>query len=187
MRRCLPINPMKLLEYKLFVEVHVKQWLTPGHFSTKGIWKKKETPRKTYSKTIDIIIAEVLYLRKKRCHFTRAQKLPKLPATPSIFDKHGWMRKNNRAARAARAARTFAQFFDVVCQMTTWNFQIKKLKSSSCPCSHPCLGFLLLVLKQPTGNWALTLKHFSLVVTDSVRKKQLFNLHVLLVILVMLL
>ena len=33
----------------------------------------------------------------------------------------GWMRKNNRAARAAR---TLVQVFHVVCQMTTWNFQI---------------------------------------------------------------
>ena len=33
----------------------------------------------------------------------------------------GWMRKNNRAARAAR---TLAKFFDVICQMTTWNFQL---------------------------------------------------------------
>ena len=30
----------------------------------------------------------------------------------------GWMRKNNRAARAAR---TLVAFFDVVCQITTWN------------------------------------------------------------------
>ena len=35
------------------------------------------------------------------------------------------MRKNNRAARAAR---TVVQFFDVVCQMTAWNFQIRELK-----------------------------------------------------------
>ena len=34
----------------------------------------------------------------------------------------GWMRKTNRAARAAR---TLVQFFDVVCQMTTWNFPIQ--------------------------------------------------------------
>ena len=32
------------------------------------------------------------------------------------------MRKNNRAARAAR---TLVQVFDVVCQMTTRNFQLK--------------------------------------------------------------
>ena len=31
------------------------------------------------------------------------------------------MRKNNRAAPAAR---TLVQFFDVVCQTRTWNFQI---------------------------------------------------------------
>ena len=35
------------------------------------------------------------------------------------------MRKNSRAARAAR---TLIQFFDVVCQMTTWNFQILGFK-----------------------------------------------------------
>ena len=33
----------------------------------------------------------------------------------------GWMRKNNRAARAARL---LVQFFHVVCQMTTWNSHI---------------------------------------------------------------
>ena len=32
----------------------------------------------------------------------------------------GWMRENDRAARAAR---TQVKFFDVVCQTTTWNFQ----------------------------------------------------------------
>ena len=32
------------------------------------------------------------------------------------------MRKNDRAARAAR---TLVEFFDVVCQMTTWNFEVK--------------------------------------------------------------
>ena len=92
--------------------------------------------------------------------------------TPENNDLIGWMKKNNRAARAAR---TIAQFFDVVCQMTTWNFQIKELKSSSCRCrcSRSCWGFLLLVPKQPSGNWALTLKHFSLVLTDSVRKKKI--------------
>ena len=37
-------------------------------------------------------------------------------------DLIGWMRKNNRAARAAR---TWVHFFDEVCQMTTWNFQIE--------------------------------------------------------------
>ena len=40
--------------------------------------------------------------------------------TPQINDLIGWVRKNNRAARAAR---TLVQFFDVVCQMTTWDFQ----------------------------------------------------------------
>ena len=34
-------------------------------------------------------------------------------------DLIGWMRKNNRAARAAR---TLVQFLDVVCQMTRWKF-----------------------------------------------------------------
>ena len=33
-------------------------------------------------------------------------------------DLIGWIRKNSRAVR------TLVQFFDVVCQMTTWNFQI---------------------------------------------------------------
>ena len=33
----------------------------------------------------------------------------------------GWMRKNNRAARAAHS---LVYFFDVVCQMTTSNFQM---------------------------------------------------------------
>ena len=37
-------------------------------------------------------------------------------------DNNGWMRKNNRVARAAR---TLAEFFDVVYQMTTSNFQIQ--------------------------------------------------------------
>ena len=41
--------------------------------------------------------------------------------TPENINLIGWMRENNRAARAAR---TLAQFFNVVCQMTTWNFQI---------------------------------------------------------------
>ena len=41
--------------------------------------------------------------------------------TPQINDLIGWMKKNNRAARAARF---FVQCFDVVCQTTTWNFHI---------------------------------------------------------------
>ena len=32
-------------------------------------------------------------------------------------DLIGWMRKNKRAERAARV---LVQFFDIVCQMTTW-------------------------------------------------------------------
>ena len=40
---------------------------------------------------------------------------------PENNDLIDWMRKNNRAARAAR---TCVQFFDVVCQTRTWNFQI---------------------------------------------------------------
>ena len=43
--------------------------------------------------------------------------------TPQITDLIGWMKKNNRAARAARA-RFFMQIFDVVRQTTTWNFHI---------------------------------------------------------------
>ena len=43
------------------------------------------------------------------------------PTTPENNDLVGWTSKNNRAARAAR---TLVQFFDVVCQMTTWKFQI---------------------------------------------------------------
>ena len=42
-------------------------------------------------------------------------------ATPQINDLIGWMRKNNHAARAARF---LVQYFDVVCQTTTWNFRI---------------------------------------------------------------
>ena len=42
--------------------------------------------------------------------------------TPENNDLIGWTRKNNRAARAARS---LVQFFDVVCQMTTWNFHIE--------------------------------------------------------------
>ena len=42
-------------------------------------------------------------------------------ATQQINDLIGWIRKNNRAARAAR---TLAQVFDVVCLTTTWNFHI---------------------------------------------------------------
>ena len=34
----------------------------------------------------------------------------------------GWINKNNRAARAARF---LVQFFDGVCQTTTWNFQTR--------------------------------------------------------------
>ena len=41
--------------------------------------------------------------------------------TPQINDLIGWMKKNNRATRAARS---LVHFFDVVCQTTTWNFQI---------------------------------------------------------------
>ena len=42
-------------------------------------------------------------------------------ATPENKDLIGWRsRKNNRAARVAR---TLVQFFDVVTQWTTWNFQ----------------------------------------------------------------
>ena len=41
--------------------------------------------------------------------------------TPESIYLIGWMRKDNRAARAAR---TLVQFFDVVCQMTTWDLQI---------------------------------------------------------------
>ena len=41
--------------------------------------------------------------------------------TPKDNDLIGWRRKNNRAARAAR---TLAEFFDVVSQTTSWNFEI---------------------------------------------------------------
>ena len=40
---------------------------------------------------------------------------------PQINDLIGGMRKNNRAAHAARF---MVQFFDEVCQSTTWNFLI---------------------------------------------------------------
>ena len=38
---------------------------------------------------------------------------------PQIYDMNGWMRKNNRAARAERF---LMQFFDVLDETTTWNF-----------------------------------------------------------------
>ena len=41
--------------------------------------------------------------------------------TSQINDLIGWMRENKRAARAARF---LVEFFDVVCQMTSWNFHI---------------------------------------------------------------
>ena len=41
--------------------------------------------------------------------------------TQENSDLIGWTKKNNRAARVAR---TLEQFFDVVCQMTAWNFQM---------------------------------------------------------------
>ena len=37
------------------------------------------------------------------------------------------MRKNTRAARAVL---TFVQHFDIVCQMTTWNFKFKVLTTT---------------------------------------------------------
>ena len=39
---------------------------------------------------------------------------------PENNDLIGWMRKNNNTARAAR---TLIDYFDVVCQIATWNFQ----------------------------------------------------------------
>ena len=39
--------------------------------------------------------------------------------TLQIKDLIGWVRKNNRAARAARF---LVQLIDVVCRATTWNF-----------------------------------------------------------------
>ena len=51
----------------------------------------------------------------------------------------GWMRKNNHAARAARS---LEQFFDIVCQMTTWNFQIKVLTSTR---THNSKFFILYI------------------------------------------
>jgi len=44
--------------------------------------------------------------------------------TPENNDLIGWMRKNNRAARAARI---LVEFCYVVCRTTTHNFQIYKL------------------------------------------------------------
>ena len=41
--------------------------------------------------------------------------------TPLINDLIGWMKKNDRAARAARF---LVQFIDVAYQTTTWNFHI---------------------------------------------------------------
>ena len=51
-----------------------------------------------------------------------------------------WMRKNNRAARAAR---TEVQFFDVVCQMPTWNFQISGFNDKAW--THNSKPFILLI------------------------------------------
>ena len=44
---------------------------------------------------------------------------------PQINDLIGWMKNNNRAARAARY---LVHCFDVVCQTTTWNFHIREFK-----------------------------------------------------------
>ena len=57
-------------------------------FNERNLKEKGDTD-KTYSEAIVIIIAEVHSLRKRRSHFTRAQKLTKPPATQSIFDKRG--------------------------------------------------------------------------------------------------
>ena len=44
-----------------------------------------------------------------------------LPTTPENNDLIGWIRKNNRAARAAHF---LVQFFDVACQMTISKFKV---------------------------------------------------------------
>ena len=44
-----------------------------------------------------------------------------LPTTPENNDLIGWIRQNNRAARAARF---LVQFFDVACQMTISKFKV---------------------------------------------------------------
>ena len=55
--------------------------------------------------------------------------------TPENNDLIGWLRhatlpqrcvtlKKKTAAKETSAARALVQFFDVVCQMTKWNFQI---------------------------------------------------------------
>ena len=47
-----------------------------------------------------------------------------------INDLIGWMRKNNRAARAARF---YVQFFYVAYQKTSWNFQFWGFDDNTSP------------------------------------------------------
>ena len=60
-----------------------------------------------------------------------------LPTTPENNDLIGWIRKNNRAARAAG---TLVQFFDVVCQTT-----ISKFKVLTTMLSHNNKSFILYI------------------------------------------
>ena len=62
--------------------------------------------------------------------------------TPENNDLIGWMRKNNRVARAARTA---VEFFDVVCQMTTWNFDKVLTKVLTTTWTHNSKSFILYI------------------------------------------
>ena len=78
-------------------------------------------------------------------------------ATPEINNLLGWMRKNNRAARAPRF---LVQFFDVVYQMTTWIFIFEVLKTTQ---TGSCKSFILcLYVKTIRGIRAKRAKvHFT--------------------------
>ena len=74
---------------------------------------------------LDMQICDVLVITSgsliRELFFFKAKTMATTKTTLESNDLIGWMRK---ADRAARAARTLIEFFDVVCQMTTWNFQI---------------------------------------------------------------
>ena len=56
---------------------------------------------------------------------------------PEKNDLIGWIRKNNRAARAARC---LVQFFDVACQMT-----ISKVKVLTTTLTHNSKSFIFYI------------------------------------------
>ena len=63
-----------------------------------------------------------VYRCRRRMHWgDLVRTTARVTMTLENNDLIGWMRINNRAARAAR---TSVQFFDVICQMTTCKFQI---------------------------------------------------------------